>query len=529
MSGGFTFPPPPPPPPKPTQQSPGQSGQGYQYNSGPQNSRGRGGSRGRGRGRGQPYGRGHSSSDAPHQHHGSHPNWKAGLSNTILTTETSDYGRQPQDQSWSPGAYVNSGLPSQTYGSPTAPNASSPPRTFAGHKRKLDALKPPNEQTKKHGPPTAPAIPSFGAPVLPVKLQQSARSHSTSQKITTNKPKGKGLGLTPSNHVAPITYSDSEDGEADEEAMYAELGDKLTFEHNGVVMSLKSQADLMAWKKERQKLWPTRARMMEKDEERRRIGEERKRLLGGSGGQARKPKLKQEIENRKVEAAIADPNERAKRLSDLRKKVLESEAKNRETMAQMDQVEATAVSPDIPNDVLDDQPDMMAVSMEDHVITTIDLGAEKELEPTILEASSSEASLDSSSEPDSDDDAPEEISSKPPDAQITSDKKPVCKYFAASGNCRFGDTCHFRHEQSAKARDTQPRFQQDQQSPRQSTQPRRPHVQSSAERKGIFQRFKEQEQEEENRLALQVIKYLGKMGLFNDSHVVGEEESTLVP
>ena len=313
--------------------------------------------------------------------------------------------------------------------------------------------------------------------------------------------------------------------------MYAELGDKLTFEHNGVVMSLKSQADLIAWKKERQKLWPTRARMAEKDEERRRIGEERKRLLGamGSGGQARKPKLKPQIENQKGAAATADPNERAKILSDLRNKVLESEAKNRETMAQMDQVEATAVSPDIPNDLLDDQPDMMAVSMEDHAATTIDPGAEKELEPTILEASSSEASLDSSSEPDSDDDAPEEISSKPPDAHITSDKKPVCKNFAAYGYCRFGDTCHFRHGQSAKARNTQPRFQQDQQAPRQSTQPRRPHVQSSAERKGIFQRFKEQEQEEENRLALQVIKYLGKMGLFNDSHVVGEEESTLVP
>jgi hypothetical protein len=363
---------------------------------------------------------------------------------------------------------------------------------------------------------------------LPTNSQQSTKGPSTIQKNTTSKSTGKNLGLTPSNHGASITYSDSEDGEADEEAMYAELGDKLTFEHNGVVMSLKSQADLIAWKKERQKLWPTRARMAEKDEERRRIGEERKRLLGapGSTGQARKPKSKSQTSGQNDAGAIASPDERAKRLSELRRKVLESEAMNRESRTQ---IEATALSPDIAINALDEEPDMMAGSMEGLAATEFDPGAEEELRPPNPEGSSSKTSSDSSSEPDSDDDTPEEVSSKPPDAQAPSDKKPVCKYFAASGYCRFGDTCHFRHEQSAEARNSQPQLPRHQQEPRQLPQPRRPHVQSSTERKGIFQRFKEQEAEAENRLALQVVKYLGKMGLFDGSHTVGEEEGALVP
>ena len=308
--------------------------------------------------------------------------------------------------------------------------------------------------------------------------------------------------------------------------MYAELGDKLTFEHNGVVMSLKSQADLVAWKKERQKLWPTRARMVEKDEERRRIGDERKRLLGATNsvGQARKPNLKPQITNRKEATPAVDPNERESRLSELRKKVLESEAKNREVKAHVDHVDANVLSTDMLNRPLDDHPDMMVASTEDLAATEMDPAAEEELGPAILDDNSVETSSDSSSEPDSDDDAPEEVSSKPLLAQASNDKKPACKYFAASGYCKFGDTCYFGHEQPAKARDIQPQLQLGQQSARQPNQPRRPYVQSSGERKGIFQRFKEQEQEEDNRLALQVIKYLGKMGLFDDSHVVGEEE-----
>lgn len=491
MSGGFSFPPPPPPPPKPSPSTQSQ-GPGQPNDSGFQNSRGRGGFRGGQRGRGQHSGRGNNFSSRGSHHHqqrGSHGNVNANVNANAQT---------PQ-------------------------NNGSIPRTAAGHKRKLDVLRPEPDQKKKPGPPTAPAIPSFGTTILPPKPQSQSKTSPSQQQPPTNKP-ARSLGLIPSANGADVTYSDSEDDNADEEALYAELGSKLTFEHNGVVMSLNSQADVIAWKKERQRNWPTKARMAEKDEERRRIGEERKRLLRGaasSRSSVQRPKSRSKAaettpkkgstDSDASPTAVPDPNERAKRLDELRKKVMASSTKNREVKELSDQSRVAPAPAEISDDVIVGPVESTPAKAEPDGNLLLEAGGEDEAGPAMSEESSgessSESSSDSSSDSDSDDDAPEEITSKATAPQeITSQKRP-CRYFAASGYCRDGDACRFRHDLSAQT-------QKEQRVPQQPLQRPRDQISDPTAKKGIFERLKEQEEQEEDRLALQVIKYLGKAGFF---------------
>ena len=49
----------------------------------------------------------------------------------------------------------------------------------------------------------------------------------------------------------------------------------------------------------------------------------------------------------------------------------------------------------------------------------------------------------------------------------------------------------------------------------------------SGNKKGIFERLKDQEQEDEDRLALKVIKYLGGVGFFKESVNVKEESVSI--
>ena len=239
-------------------------------------------------------------------------------------------------------------------------NIPSLPRTAAGHKRKLDALKPHNETPKKPGPPTAPAVPSFGASFLPSKPSVPLINSSTDKRNSGSTPKGRSLGLTPVSFGFVDAESDNEAENVDEEAMYAELGDKLTFEHNGVVMSLKSQADLIAWKKERQKNWPTKARMSEKGEERRRIGEERRRLLGIAApliSPLRRSKVSQPAKTEAPASTVVNVDEQIRRLSELRKRVLDSEAKNREARTQEIQGDSTDPAVDAAANPTNEPPD----------------------------------------------------------------------------------------------------------------------------------------------------------------------------
>lgn len=591
MSGGFAFPPPPPPPPKASNPANNQRGGGYQQNEGFQNrGRGRGGPRGGYSQRGwvPPHGRGNFAPAGHQQQSSNGPYGKSQQStqqNRHVTGHYPQYNQHQQPaQTLPPGAFVNPNFSTQGSGSSAsfgsvqqnanpqqlnnngsggyaASKATSPLRTTAGHKRKLEALRgPQQERPKKPGPQTAPAVPIFGAPIVVAQPQLPTnvigRSQTNDQK---KKPALRGLGLTPSDNNTREAYSDSEDEkEVDEEAMYAELGNKLTFEHNGVVMSLKSQADLAAWKKERQRNWPTRARMTEKDEERRRIGQERKRLLatagslhpspqhgvsklegrrdGGSfggklpdmvngpnkGPQGSESSVAQAENLSELDRAKAELTEQTKKLEALRKRVAQSEAKNRRAKSQKDRDDSVATS----FEVQVQDTGMQEDSVVDGTENPLDLRAPAEeahqnasdVSDETSEESSSDVSSDSTADSDSDDDAPEEVASKPPAAATPVSQKPLCRHFAASGYCRDGDVCRFKHERQSEtlvAQEQRPRPQH--MEPQITRTSRPPALQQSSEKKSIFQRLVEQEQNEEDRLALQVIKYLGKLGFFEES------------
>lgn len=326
--------------------------------------------------------------------------------------------------------------------------------------------------------------------------------------------------------------------------MYAELGDKLTFEHNGVVMSLSSQADVLAWKKERQRNWPTKARMVEKDEERKRVGEERKRLLAGvdelygtarrfskegsnvwtsahlaSSGQPSDSKQNSspgeaESEETDLEKAKREMSEKTKRLEELRRKVVESEARNRQARESMERSQsqredANKVSAAQSGEV--QMADTAAPGPEDEAIANDDVTSDG------ASSEDSDSSSETTSSADSSDEAPEELSTKAPTpSTFPEDKRPVCKYFRASGWCRDGDACRFKHD-PAHRREKAAGHQQSplQREEREGRHQRTPRMEPSSEgKKTIYQRLVEQEEEGDDKLALKVVKYLGEMGFF---------------
>ncbi|RYF40509.1 MAG: cupin domain-containing protein, partial [Cytophagaceae bacterium] len=184
-------------------------------------------------------------------------------------------------------------------------------RTQAGHKRKLDALRGPQQpREKKPGPQIAPSVPSFGAPIFPSTTTPApsppAANIQRDQTAARPKPASRTLGLTPKDGAEPEILSESEDEEIDEEAQFAELGTKLTFEHNGEVMTLNNEADLAAWRAERRKQFPTSHRVSQKESEMLQIGEERKRLLAGVA------RLHQAPRNRKSEVKTRSLHEQSK-------------------------------------------------------------------------------------------------------------------------------------------------------------------------------------------------------------------------
>ena len=440
---------------------------------------------------------------------------------------------------------VNSGPTSseRSSGEPSHPASTSPPRTVAGHKRKLDALRPPQYESRP-GPQPAPVVPKFGASILPSKPGSTPAPPSQ----TKRGPHSNGLGLTPSDE--PPIYSSSDDEpdndnpDLDEEALHAELGEKLTFEHNGVVLSLSSAADLAIWQNERRKNWPTRARMSEKEAERRQVGEERKRLFASAARVSQRAVVRSRREEREVEKmkrearALEKPElaggkpgqlsaktvteiEKARRelkaqeakLAALRKRVTKGQAvldlaRASQLEADDAEVERLAASLSRPNET--QQPVQEEADESDAVSSVL--------------SDSSVLSSDTYSEPDDspdddDDDLPEEAPSKsaPPDS--TTRLQSLCKYFVASGYCRDGEACRYRHEPVPRGPGPpQPPPIQQVSKP---TPPTKAKSGSEGDRKGIYRRLVEQQGEEEDRLALQVVKYLGKAGFFTGGSAGG--------
>ncbi|KAK4540804.1 hypothetical protein LTR36_008881 [Oleoguttula mirabilis] len=561
MSGGFSFPPPPPPPPKAAPEWNG--GQNAQYGSQSRGGRGMGRGRGaqdvRGRGRGSNH-RGQGNQFANGNQH-ANPNFAgtaAGNGTYGAQQPAQSIYQPPYNQAVAsalpPGAYVNpnfvqrpaghvngynQGRPLHTAHGAVPPPSTSPPRTYAGHKRKLDALRPPPVERPKPGPQAAPVIPGFGASLLPQKPVNSLPPNP----VPSRKPASNALGLTPGEALPQYPSSDdeAEDKDVDEEALHAELGAKLTFEHNGMVLSLKSTADIAAWQEERRKNWPTRARMTEKEAERRRTGEERRRLLAGaavlegsaasraprtkqgssktrrfssetteklqSTEQANKVKQEREPESA-IEKARRDLAEQTAKLDVLRKRVAAGEASLEKARAVQEERDIEAMK-----SMIDGTLPRDAIGAVDSQLK-IDADAASETSSEAL-SDSSVLSSDSSPDQESDDDGPpEESTSKAPATSGGQLPKLLCKYYIASGYCRDGDACGFRHELPPRGTVGVMQPQQRPQQPRPEVAPKLDYS-ATADKKSIYQRLMEQQQEEEDRLALQVIKYLGKAGFFS--------------
>ena len=351
------------------------------------------------------------------------------------------------------------------------------------------------------------------------------------------------LGLTPKEGVEPDYPSESEDEEIDEEAQFAELGTKLTFEHNGEVMTLNNEADLAAWKEERRKQFPTTTRVSQKHEEATRIGEERKRLLAAVA------RLHQAPRNRNSEAKTRSLREPPKTIEAATDPMLldadmpeQGGVKSHVVSSGIQEIEASgekspiASAPTVVAEATQDidmrhDGDTVTSAHESKVsqqelsqpralpgINMDETDEESDAEEAAAEddvtgVAPTENEADPASDAESDDDGPpEQASSKPRPSAASEARRPVCRYFSASGMCRDGDSCRFRHELSSKAPSARPP----------QPQPDKPAFDRFAPKldpktdvkKSIFERLMEQEEQNDDRLALQVIKALGQAGLF---------------
>ncbi|KAF2763789.1 hypothetical protein EJ03DRAFT_332446 [Teratosphaeria nubilosa] len=526
MVANFSFPPPPPPPVKAVSESRQNPAHGVTDRG--ERARGRGrarGSRGArvegGRGRdGSRQDRWPDRSEHHDQHKGQH---ERSMNHPYTGYQQSQSSHKRQNLP--PGSYVNpdiGNLPGGLSHSQQLPAASllasaGPPRTLAGQKRKLDVLRPPSPDKSQPKLPAAPSVPSFGAPILPSK-PVAALSPGTDVK---SKAGGNGLGLTPKDGERRYS-SDEDDGDekdVDEEAMFTELGGKLTFEHNGVVMSLSSAADLAAWKEERKKNWPTRMRMTEKEVQRRKTGEERNRLLASmlalqtasasavrrsrrnidradDSQQVDSGKENSKPQESKLEKARKELAQQSRKLEALRQRVSESQATLQKAQAEKEERDQEAcighaVEPDGPTDENEsdyDDSDVSSTLSESSVVSS---------DSSALEAS------------DDDDGPPEEATARAPSTTVMHSEKPICRFYYASGHCRDGHQCRFRHELGPgvqKAPQSQKLTRRDPHAPKLDRVDR--------ERKNIYQRLMEQQEGEEDKLAVKVIKYLGKAGFF---------------
>lgn len=545
MAGGFSFPPPPPPPPKPAQQS---QQPDYEYSQqSSRGGRGRGGFDTRGRGSGRGRGRGNPNFEST-----IHSNPQSGSASTQW--QNSHQGPQTfqtNAQRPPPGSYINPNFTGQRqYGNANATSTHTqsndgPARNQAGHKRKLDALRGPQQpREKKPGPQTAPSVPSFGASIFPTAASaEPARTPSNvpaPRSGPSTRPGSKALGLTPQDGGPPAYPSDSEDEDVDEEAQFAELGTKLTFEHNGEVMTLNNEADLAAWKEERRKQFPTNDRVSQKETERLRVGAERKRLLAAVA------KLHQAPRNRHVEAKTRSLREPAKQHDEARQEPLatnleqsEKAAGPSDTVSSHEPSKVAAVTNDTSMiEVIDENDQRPAVAdAESNAITGTQQSTSDEpmqdvpkvlpgidMDETDDEGDAQEATAESpeseaeSSDSDSDDSGPpEQVSSKPLASAAPGAPRQLCRYFSASGRCRDGDACRYRHELSSKAPSARPAQPQQDKPAFDRYAPKLDPKKD--ERKTIFERLLEQEQQGDDRLALQVIKALGQAGFFEESGI----------
>ncbi|EME49323.1 hypothetical protein DOTSEDRAFT_49610 [Dothistroma septosporum NZE10] len=411
-----------------------------------------------------------------------------------------------------------------------SPAAGYPQRSATDHKRKLDVLRGSPPQQKRSKPPTAPSVPRFGS------LSQSPRPTKPSPKSSTSRAKQStnALGLTPQEgRLQYSSDSEPEEDGIDEEAMFAELGSNLTFEHNGAVLSLKTAADLAVWRAERARNFPTKARKAVKLEQKRQLGEERLRLLTEASGALRSKQSQ-------MSQACGGPTTKSDRMSQAEKSQIEnpvdeqglSKTKLARSNSHPAVSDSTTTTTQHFNSTDNLDRSFYGLSKEAPVTASVfrvdeanaepndglskqpgneDVGTTEAMEdsdkPCVSSDASSSVSSDCSSDPSADNGPPEETTSK-----VEKRTQVVrCRYFLASGHCRDGKSCRYKHDLPAgfRLRSPNPTVQQ------QSRDRHKPQLDSSTSaRRSIHDRLLEQEQHKEEELGLRVIKYLGKVGLF---------------
>jgi hypothetical protein len=300
--------------------------------------------------------------------------------------------------------------------------------------------------------------------------------------------KANALGLTPDEEPQ---YSPSEhetddpgaDEDVDEEAMAAELGTKLNFEHNGTIISLSSPADLARWKSERLKNFPTRTRMAAKEDEKRAIGDMRKRLLveavailrAGTPQTAVRMSKKPTSEHHPAKNYTLQAVEGDVIVAKTSNDFANNAAKSGEDEFEHALTEQSSLDHNLETEVAIDDPNSQTVEGAPDA-------SDGEESATIPDVASE--IIDKGTLSESDDGPPESVTSKQP-------VKPA-REFPPAGK---------------------PKVERNDSRPNRPRRPAAPHV----EKRGIYQALIEQEQHDQHVLALAVIKSLGRAGFFTCS------------
>lgn len=324
--------------------------------------------------------------------------------------------------------------------------------------------------------------------------------------------------------------------------------------------TLSSAADIKGWINERKRQFPTQRRIEEKKVERQNRIEERRRIereTRAAAGpelvskmpqyQRNQPKsnkmqqTRQSNQTSELEQARSELEKQMKKVEELQRRLAENEQRGSQRLEQdststalmkdesgiepvvrsEEPSEVAPVDPASTNQtLLTDATDIKmegSVKDEEHQpVTTLNGTAGI---PNSLVNPDMESNVVSSASDTDDDSAPEVEESKavaPIQAAPAMQGRKVCKMYSSSGRCRYGDRCYFAHVESDR--------------PAPPTQRKRPEP-AASQRKTLFQRVSivpdasrdnkltyvqlvEQEQDAENVLALQAIKYLGSVGFF---------------
>ncbi|KAK7549673.1 hypothetical protein IWX50DRAFT_620244 [Phyllosticta citricarpa] len=485
---GFSFPPPPPPPPRATPQDGNPGTNAPPGGHGSRSARGAA-DRGRGRGRGRGQGSNARGGHGPRftQHASMTTGFQAPQQNQPFPSNGPFVNYNPLPT----GGYINPAFASAYTNSVNSNSivsswnpATVQQQTSFPLNTNVIASNPVNDSYGSHQPSSRPqsipkpkpaskpkiaappAVPSF-AFQLP-----TANPEAHVERVSKNNKKRKfnQLGLTPRSDV----HEDSEGEDVDEEAKFS--SGVLQFEYKGRSSTLKTNADIAAWVAERKKMWPTRARILEKqkaEDELRKAREEKRRNAEAKDNKSKAKeapanKRKRENDDRKnMEKHLAKAEK-------LRKKLERAEAKLNGAASITAKSQPLESPGEVVADVETETPQLHKASKANLVgYDSDDDEQTSDAESSVISSDSSDSSTETDSESSSDDDSD---SDAPPEEE-SSAKRPVKVAPPARKPARN-------------------------QLPKQTTK-------KEAKRLTLRERMVEQEQQQEAELALEAIKFLG--------------------